>query len=351
MTQAALEKRLAEKAKELAKTYQSLRTPKTDDIFARRHYISPDDITIDNYLRRKPLAAFNPGSLLRGDKVYIFPRLIFDYYSYTSSIGVFEIGVEELIAGEVKVPLRARIVLWPEKIWEFGHGCEDPRVMAVNEGTYMLYTGSKNYHLRGQLIRKSVLGFAELDRSLNVQRKGYFTTVNGEESLVLSNKDSAFIEINGDNTTMLTRPIVSDLPDLCWRAEADLAKLMIPEASLQPVLAPEPWEYKVGWSTNTVHLSQDEYLVGWHGVLREDFSYRNGLAIVSTEGKLQAISDYLLAPKGLSECYGDRSLALFGNGLVVYKDYLIWIGGVSDYGIGIFVTKIEEALSRLRVVR
>jgi len=35
----------------------------------------------------------------------------------------------------------------------------------------------------------------------------------------------------------------------------------------------------------------------------------------------------------------------------VYKDYLIWIGGVSDYGIGIFVTKIEEALSRLRVVR
>ena len=155
----------------------------------------------------------------------------------------------------------------------------------------------------------------------------------------------------GRHATMLTRPTVSDLPDLCWRAEADLAKLMIPEASLQPVLTPELWEYKVGWSTNTVQLSQDEYLVGWHGILREDFSYRNGLAIVHTEGKLQAISDYLLAPKGLSECYGDRSLAIFGNGLVVYKDYLIWIGGGSDYGIGIFITKIEEALEKLRPLR
>jgi len=120
--------------------------------------------------------------------------------------------------------------------------------------------------------------------------------------------------------------------------------------SLQPILVPEPWEYKVGWSTNTVRLSRGEFLVGWHGMLREDFSYRNGLALVDGEGRLLAVSDYLLVPQGLVEQYGDRSLAIFGDGLLLYRDILIWIGGVSDYCIGIFVAELEDVRSRLRRV-
>jgi len=106
-----------------------------------------------------------------------------------------------------------------------------------------------------------VLGFAELDRSLNVQRKGYSTTVNGNESLVLSNKDSAFIEISGDNTTMLTCP---DLQGevLWWRATTDLDSLSIPKESMEPVLVPEAWEEKAGWSANTVKLSNNQYWLG-----------------------------------------------------------------------------------------
>jgi len=346
----AIEKRLWSKAEQHVQSLEGLREPKVEDIFTRRYYISPQDLLITNYSRTQPVAAFNPGALERDGKLLVFPRLVFDYYTYNSSIGVFELDIEKVIQGRIETPLETEIVLWPEKIWEFGHGCEDPRVMAVNAGTYMLYTGSKHYQLHGQLIKKSVLGFAELDRSFNVQRRGYFTTVDGKESVVLSNKDSAFIEIDGNNATMLTRPDLQG-EALCWRAIADLDSLTIPEESMEPVLAPESWEEKVGWSTNTVKLSNNEYLVGWHAVLKEDLSYKNGLAIVDGSGALLAISNYLLAPKGLQESYGDRSLVIFGDGLVRYKNRIIWIGGISDYGIGIFIAELEEALEKLKRIK
>jgi len=86
---------------------------------------------------------------------------------------------------------------------------------------------------------------------------------------------------------------------LCWRAEADLGDLVMYEKTLKPVLPLEEWEAKVGWFTNVVKLSTNEYLVGWHGVLKEDLSCRNGLAVVDDSGELLAISNYLLAPRGL----------------------------------------------------
>jgi predicted GH43/DUF377 family glycosyl hydrolase len=312
-----IETKLWDKAKRAVKELQGVREPRIErDIFTKRYYISPQDLLITNYPRTQPVAAFNPGALEQDGKLLIFP--------------------DEVLQGRIKKPLETKIVLWPEKIWEFGHGCEDPRVQMVGKSIYMLYTGAKHYQLRDQVIRKSVLGFAELGRSFNVQRRGYFSTIDEQESAVLSNKDSAFIEIDGNNATMLTRPDLQG-EALCWRATADLDSLTIKEESMNPVLAPEAWEEKVGWSTNTVKLSTGEYLVGWHAVLKEDLSYKDGLVLVSSEGKLLAISNYLLAPQGLAENYGDRPFVIFGDGLVKYEDYLIWVGGISDYGIGIFI--------------
>lgn len=343
--------RLQRKAAQAVTELQGLRESKTENVFIKRYWISPEDLHIVDYPRTRPVAAFNPGAVLKGDKVYIFPRLICDYYSYASSIAVVEVGVEELISGEIAKPLKTRIVLWPQRPWEVIRGCEDARVSVVGDRFWVLYTGVGKHEINGKDVCKSVLGFAELDDGFNVQRKGFFAVEDGENSFVPNNKDSALISVCGRQATLLTRPMdIKDCPDMCWRAEADLDRLVIPEALLQPVLTSEPWEYKVGWSTNAVQLAQDEYLVGWHGVLREDLSYRNGLAIVAAQGRLKAVSDYLLAPQGLWEEYGDRPLTIFGDGLLRYKDHLIWIGGVGDYCIGIFITKLDDALARLRRV-
>ncbi|MBC7099616.1 hypothetical protein H5T52_11000 [Candidatus Bipolaricaulota bacterium] len=363
------EQRLREKAKRALKERQGLRSPKTHDLFTRRCLIGPEDLLVENYPRKRPLAAFNPGAVLAEEKVYIFPRLIFDYYSYTSSVGVFELPVEGLLSGKAKTPIKTKIVLWPQRVWEAVKGCEDPRVCQAPNGFYMLYTGVGKHEEGGKEVHKSVLGFAELDGDFSVRRKGFFSVAGSEGDFVPGNKDSAFIELRGARATMLTRPSFWELPDarleplfslleleppkrylpdMCWRAEANLKELTIPEDTLEPILAPEPWEYKVGWSTNTVRVSQDEYLVGWHGVLKEDLSYRDGLALVDGEGKLLALSDYLLAPKGLAEEYGDRPLVIFGDGLILYQDHLVWIGGVSDYSIGVFTARLGDVLPMLR---
>ncbi|GAI40311.1 unnamed protein product [marine sediment metagenome] len=130
-----------------------------------------------------------------------------------------------------------------------------------------------------------------------------------------------------------------------------MKNLTIDVETLEPVMAVENWEEKVGWSTNVVKLSGNEYLVGWHGVLKDDRSYRNGLAIVDKGGDILAVSNYLLAPKGLKESYGDCPLVIFGNGLVKYKEDLIWVGGISDYCMGIFATNLEKALEKLKWIK
>lgn len=343
----ALEKELwSSAAKELSKR-RPIRSCVTEDVFTRRWYINPDDLTMVNYPRRRPIAAFNPGALLDGEKVYIFPRLIFDYHSYVSSVGLIEITIEEILTGEVEKPLETRIILWPQHRWEIVQGCEDARAFNLNEDVMLLYTAVGRPKERED-EDLSALALAVFTKDFRLKKKDMFTYTSSNGEVVIPNKDSAFICIQGEAATLLTRPTVSGLPDMCWRARADLQRLLIPWESLWPVLFPEPWELKTGWSTNAAPLSHEEYLVGWHAVLEEDLSYRNGLAVVNQDGELLAVSDYLLSPSGINEEYGDRPMVIFGNGLLVYEGHLVWIGGVSDYAIGIFIADLKCALERLR---
>jgi len=345
-----VEEFLAERLGEAIKKCRGLRRPSVKDLFTRIAYLGPEDFKIEGYKRSRPSVAFNPGAMVEGRKLLLFPRLIFDYFHYISSVGITELDLEELLDGSLETPLPTKIILWPKELWEF-LGCEDPRVLRVDGSFYILYTG-KGYALRGEgYERRDVQGFAELDGSWRVKRRGYFSIRSGEEVFVpRSHKDSAILEFEGEKVGFLTRPEIKGL-SVCWSGWADLRKLEIDGDSLKPVLVNEEWEWKVGWSTNALKLSDDEYLVGWHGVLRDDNSYRDGLALVSGGGELMAISDYLLAPKGAIEEYGDRPLVIFGNGLIRYKEYLLWIGGVSDYAIAVFGAELDKALEELRTVR
>jgi len=138
--------------------------------------------------------------------------------------------------------------------------------------------------------------------------------------------------------------------EVCWRGYADLGEGLVEEDSLEPVLTPQEWEGKVGWSTNAVELSPNEYLVGWHAMLKSGV-YVNGLALISKEGEMLAVSDYLLIPQGVEELYGDRPGVIFGCGLVKYGEKLLWVGGAADTAIGIYVADLDKALESLRSIR
>ncbi|MBS7611801.1 glycosidase [Candidatus Bathyarchaeota archaeon] len=348
-----VEERLYLKATDFLKTSRGFRRNRLDDIFTRRLYIvSEQDVLVENYLRKRPKMAFNPGALLENKTLTVFPRLIFEYYTYTSSIGLFKLNVEDLINGKAVLPVHTKIILWPKMLWEF-KGCEDARVFKRNDsGLIMLYTGYGYLPENNKLNTVIVQAYGRFDEDYNCTMRNFFKirTPDGGVFLPKVNKDSAFIDVKADEAIMLTRPLVKNL-EICWSSRANIQEAVIYEEAMEPILPFEDWEWKVGWSTNTVKISSNEYLVGWHGILREDYSYRNGLALVDGEGRLLAISDYLLAPKGLNEEYGDRPLVIFGNGLVTYKEILIWVGGVSDYAIGCFTAELDKALESLKWIK
>lgn len=348
MVATAVEEALRRKAQAKVRELRGFRSPETHDLFERLAYVFPSDVTVENY-PRKPVAIFNPGALLKGSELLVFPRTVFDYYNYTSSICLFSVDVERLLSGTLEKPVRASVVLWPRELWEF-RGCEDARVSTLGEALLMLYTGF-GYHPAGSgLELKWVQGLAVLDSRMRVLKREFFRIRWGEDEFAPKMKDCAFLWVRGGEALLLCRPTLADV-EICWRGTTSLEPPVIDARTMEPVLAHEEWEFKVGWSTNAVKLSSNEYIVGWHGVIKSDYSYRNGVAVLSDDGELLAVSDYLLAPRGIVEEYGDRPLVVFGNGLVVHRDQLIWVGGVSDYAVGFFVADLDGVMERLRWLR
>ncbi len=339
---------------------RGVRKPVTENIFRRIMYIPPESLRVVNYIRKKPHASFNPGALIKGSRLLIFPRLVFDYYAYVSSIGVFELELSRLEANNEKPlilegPIDVRIILYPTEYWEMKKGCEDPRVIERDNHYRILYTGVSPHPEDPLDPHKawSYQGYALLDQNYRVLAKSRLIIKEkyNDKHVSYQLKDSAFLRFDkNDEVQMLIRPTVElggIKIEVIWSAKANLASGTIYMETLKPTISLEPWELKVGTSTNAVKIGSDEYIVGWHGVLKHDLFYREGLAVVNGEGELLGITNYVLEPRDLIEIYGDRPGVVFGNGLVLHKDRLYWIGGISDYAIGIFETTLQEVFEKI----
>ncbi len=306
------------------------------DVFKKRILLPPSRFRILDY-PRKPVAVFNPGAVIVEDEIHIFPRLIFDYYKYTSSIGHFKIGLKELLEENFPDVIDVEIIMWP-KSREDLLGVEDPRAHTFENEIWILYT-AKGFD-KSSYERKDYLGFAKYNFN-EVKRVGYFAIDMGNGPFFpKSNKDSTFLEINGNETRILTRPHFADDELSLWAGKADLENLVITD--LKRVKRPLKHEEKLGWSTNSVKVDE-KWIIGWHAVVKSDLSYRNGFAVINKNDF--KFTDYKLCPNGLLEEYGDRALVIFGCGLISIEDNLIWVGGVSDYAIGIFIADRSVVLS------
>ena len=317
---------------------------KTNDIFARAGIIIPNQIVTTNYFDRTPIAAFNPGvsEVYNGSKIDVYPRLHFDgiYNQSPAVIGKFQLNIEEFLNRDGMLEqIQTKIVIYPTNPWEL-IGCEDPRIFEKDQERYTLYTGWGICD--GE--KKSVLGIQ------NEDKKDYFIIEDskGNTYTPFSNKDAAILYIECDIAQMMTRLHLGDGDQFCWSCGAYTDTNRIIEESLEVQLIPNENEDRIGLSTNAVKLSQNEYLIGWHATLKKDWRYVNGLALVDSLGNLKAITDYLLVPQGIKEWVGNRYGVIFGCGLVRYKDQLIWVGGISDWAIGVFHTDFEKAMSEMR---
>jgi predicted GH43/DUF377 family glycosyl hydrolase len=338
---------LADKLVKASEKLTGIRRPHTSCIFKRILYIWPHWLRIRELSGREPFAAFNPGIILRGDKLLIFPRLIVGYFWYTSLVGYFELDFNEALEGKVERPIETRVVLYPFTKRDLA-GCEDPRAVSFNGNIYILYTAleprADRFHALNVNVRQ---GLAILDEKLTLKGRIVFDVVDKDGNVYYTEtKDSALIKPVENGFLGLTRLTVEGV-HAGWRGFFNLERGIIPAESLEPILIPEPWEYKVGWSTNVVQIGGDEYLVAWHGVGR-DLIYRTGFAIVNGEGELLGITDYLLEPRTMQEFSGERPGVIFGCGLARKDELLIYVGGVADTGIGVYITELEKVMENVR---
>lgn len=339
-----IEEHLKDKMRHATKERSTINSRGTNDIFERSCVISPSQLYTINHFDREPIAAFNPGAsdVYGGNKIDIYPRIHFPgiYSQSPAVVGKFQLNADKLIKNHMPHQYYStEIILYPTNPWEL-IGCEDTRIFGEQGEEYVLYTGWGICD--GE--KKSVLGMQ------HGGKKNYFAIEDseGNEHTPFSNKDAAILNIDCGMAQMLTRLHLGDGDQFCWSCEACIDAYKILEESLEIQLIPNGDEDRIGWSTNAVKISSNEYLVGWHAILKQTWQYNNGLAIVDELGNLKAISDYLLVPHGRNEWIGNRYGVIFGCGLVKYKDRLIWVGGISDWAIGIFHTDFEKAMSQMR---
>ena len=344
-----IENRLKAKMRKAGKKKSKMNPRETNDIFERCGMIIPSQLHAINYFNRKPIAAFNPGAseIYDGNKIDIYPRIHFPgiYSQSPAVIGKFQLNVDDLIKNHMHHNnYSMEILLYPTNPWEL-IGCEDARIFGKKDDESVLYTGWGICD--GE--KKSVLGM------MHGNEKNYFRIGEShsmKEYIPFSNKDAAILSISHyGKMRILTRLHFGDDHHFCWSGEAWNDTYEIIEETLEVQMIPNDEEDRIGWSTNAVKISSNEYLVGWHAILKQTWQYNNGLAIVDESGNLKAISDYLLVPQGIDEWVGNRYGVIFGCGLVKYKDQLIWVGGISDWAIGIFHTDFEKAMSQMRWIK
>ncbi len=334
---------LVAKIREAYNNMRGIRKGKVvEGVFERLGYLTADQIRVSNY-PRKPSVAFNPSAVLVKDTVHLFIRLVFDYYDYVSSIAHTTVPLD-LLEKLPQLNLDTKIVIYPTTHHEIKRGAEDPRAHLFRNDFLIFYTA---VGLRdGGLWPKQ--GYAILDREeLNVVKKGVLYLSDGNELFSMPSwKNTIMINDMGDKIRVFTRPFIEG-HEVIWNAEVELGEVWtVPYDSMEVLMVHENWELKLGVSTPPIQIGSNELLFGWHAV-RSDLTYYNGVAVVNKDGELLGISEYLLVPSTIEELYGDRPMVIYGSGLIRRGNDVFWLGGVADYGIGVYRANLNDLLEHV----
>ena len=95
-------------------------------------------------------ATFNPVAIVEDDKIYLFYRAQKEWFG-TSVIGL------AISDDGIHFKKMDRPVIVPEYEWEFIGGCEDPRIVKINNTYYMTYTAYNKKTARLVLARSKDL--------------------------------------------------------------------------------------------------------------------------------------------------------------------------------------------------
>jgi predicted GH43/DUF377 family glycosyl hydrolase len=285
-------------------------------------------------------AVFNPAAVELNKKIYILYRAMSDDNTSTVGLAISKDGlhIDERLADPIYVP-RESFEL--KRIPGGNSGCEDPRIVAVDDRLYMTYTAYDG-------IRTPAIAIT------SISKKDFLARIwNWEKPYLISppeidDKDSCILseKVNG-KYLIFHRIGLNICADHVNTLNFETEKIN----KCIEVMRPRPgmWDgKKIGISAPPIKTKKG-WLLLYHGI-SERSTYRLGAALLDLKDPTEVIgrvSDALLSPDMKYEKEGQVGNVVFPCGAVARKNTLFVYYGGADSVVGIATIKLDHLLKVL----
>jgi beta-1,2-mannobiose phosphorylase / 1,2-beta-oligomannan phosphorylase len=287
-------------------------------------------------------AVFNCSVLNDGKTIHMLYRAIGEYDNYVSRIGYASSN------DGLSFIRRKEVAICPEVDYE-SYGMEDPRLMTIEEETYVTYVVLSNYVKNNPSISTAL---AKTDNFSNYKRLGIITIPGSEDKDVV-----LFPKFNGEGAfqsyMMLHRPSTwvgpeynTERPSI-WIAEGDSITNF---KKHYPLVKPEQsWEaLKIGAGVPPIKTEKG-WLVIYHGVSAEHVYSAGALLLDIKEPRkiLGRTKVPLLTPEEDYETKGDVNNVVFPTGACILDNKLLVYYGAADKVCCVATVNLQEILDYL----
>ncbi|RLE72893.1 MAG: glycosidase [Thermoprotei archaeon] len=266
-------------------------------------------------------ATFNPAAVVKDGKVYLFYRAQEVWFG-TSVIGL-AVSEDGFHFEKMDEP-----IIVPEYEWELLGGCEDPRIVKINDTYYMTYTAYDKKVARLALARSKDLihweklgivfpewGWSKSGAIIPVKINGYYWMYFGDSSIwIARSKDMVHWETDRDWIVLKPRRGYFD----------------------SKLVEPGPPPIIVGDKILLIYNGADDNLV-----------YSVGWAIFSLEDPTKLIARAekpILTPETYWEKFGQVRNVVFAEGLVYFNGKWFLYYGAADTFVCVAVADSLESL-------
>lgn len=228
---------------------------------------------------------FNPGAVVRDGKVYLFYRAE-DNYGVGSGMHTSRIGMAESEDG-IHFKRMPAPVLFPDKddqgMYEFPGGCEDPRIVEAEDGTYVMTYTQWNRQV-------AVLGVATSKDLVHWKKQGYAFEKAENFFKQWSKSGSIVCRVEGD------RLIATKIQGKYW----------------------------MYWGEGFIYAATSDDLISWTPIMNEDD--RPLVVVAPREGKfdsalVEAGPPALLTKEGIVLLYNGKNSVIKGDPKLITKAY------------------------------
>ena len=315
----------------------------TRDVAVRLGFIKPGHVVVPEASREEPVAVFNPGLFVDGDRLVLYPRVVTGYYRYVSAIGRLELSLADVLEGlrPGRWSLRVDLAVVPGA-WEDFWGAEDPRVTVIAGRRVMVYTGrTSSYFTQGGVRVVPVVAVEEDGRWV---RRGYIAARGAD-----FDKDAFIVEAEGGGALLLFhRPRVDGSYLMAVTRLGSLPRGRVEAGIGDVILEPEAWEEKLGWGAPPVEA--DGRLVALvHAVDKDLGVYRVLGVVLRLSGRRVVVEGvtrhYVMEPRAVEERFGDRPHVVFPTGAARVDDYILVAYGAADTAVGLALIRVDELLA------